>query len=137
MISRFSSLLAVLFIVILLAACNEVDDPDPDLYGTSWCVLDINGEPLPAEIEITAIFSDETLGGEAPCNTYTSEYSQDGYQIKIESPIMAQLYCEEENVMEIEEAFNSALVSVRKFDLEDDYLLMKDEGNRVLLQLGK
>ncbi len=137
MISRFSPLLAVLLIVILLAACNAVDDPDPDLDGTSWYVLEINGEPIPAEIEITVIFSDETLGGEAPCNIYTSEYSQDGNKINIESPIMTQLYCEEENVMEVEEAFTSALVSVRKLDLEDDYLLMKDEGDRVLLQLGK
>jgi len=39
--------------------------------------------------------------------------------------------------MEIEEASTSALVSVRKVDLEDDYLLMEDEDDRVLLKIGK
>jgi len=88
MISKFNPLLAALLMLILLAACNAVDDPDPDLHGTSWYVLEIIDESLPTDIEITAVFSDETVGGEAPCNIYTSEYSQDGSQIKIESPIM-------------------------------------------------
>ena len=134
---RLSLLLMVLMLALFLAACNSVDAPDPNLDGTSWYVLEINGEPLPEGIEITANFTDETIGGEAPCNIYTAEYSQDGNRVSIGAPLMTQMYCDEENVMETEEAFTTALVSVRQLELEDNNLLMQDEDGEVILLLGK
>lgn len=134
---RLSLLLMVLILALFLTACNTVDAPDPNLDGTSWYVLEINGEPLPEGIEITANFTDETIGGEAPCNIYTAEYSQDGNQVSIGAPLMTQMYCDEENVMETEEAFTTALVSVRQLELEGNNLLMQDEDGEVILLLGK
>ncbi len=124
-----------LLLAVFLSACNAAEAPDPNLENTSWNVVKINGEPLPEGIEITAIFTDETIGGNAPCNVYTADYSQDGSQINIDAPIMTQIYCDEENVMETEEAFTQALVSVRQVKLEGNNLLMLDDRETVALLL--
>jgi len=137
MILRLSLLLLVLMLALFLVACGTVDAPDPNLDGTSWHVLEINGEPLPEGIEITANFTDETIGGEAPCNIYTAEYSHDGNQISIDAPLMTQMYCDEDNVMETEKAFTTALVSVRQLELEGNNLLMQDGDGEIILLLGK
>ncbi len=137
MMTRLKFILAVFLLAVLLAACNTVDAPDPNLEDTSWQVAEINGEPLPEGIEITAHFTDETVGGQAPCNVYTAEYKQDGAQIDVDDPIMTQLYCEEENVMDTEEAFTRALTSARRVELEGDNLLMLDDSDAVLLLLNR
>jgi len=137
MITGSKLLLVVLVSGLLLAACNAAEAPDPNLDGTSWYVLEIRGEPLPGGIEITAIFTDETVGGEAPCNIYTAEYTQDGSQIKIDDPVMTQIYCDQENVMETERAFTRALDSARQVDLEGDNLLMQDGRGEIVLLLER
>jgi len=135
--ARFWPLMLILLLAGLLLSCDTLATPDPDLDDTNWYVMEIYGKPLPEGIEITANFTDETVGGEAPCNVYTAEYSQDGSQINIDSPIMTQLYCEEEKVMETEEAFTGALQAVRQVELEEDNLYMLDGGGEVALLLVK
>ncbi len=135
--ARLWPLVMVLLLAGLLTSCNAVEAPDPDLENTSWHVLEINGSPLPEGIEITANFTDDVVGGEAPCNVYSAEYSQDGSQINIDAPIMTQMYCEEGNVMETEEAFTRALVAARQIALEGDNLFMQDADGKVVLLLER
>ncbi len=135
--TRLWPLVAALLLTVILAGCNAAGAPDPDLEDTSWYVLEINGSPVPENIEITAIFTDEVISGEAPCNVYTAEYTQDGSRINIDSPIMTQIYCEEENVMETEEAFTRALDTVRQVELDGDNLLMQDADGEVVLLLER
>ncbi len=137
MISKLSLFLAILILAVFLAACNAADPPDPNLEGTNWFVVEISGDVLPEEIEITANFTDETIGGEAPCNVYAADYTQDGSQISIGDPIMTQIYCDEENVMETEDAYMQALDSVRQVELDEGNLLMKDDDDEVVLMLER
>ena len=49
-----------------------------DLDGTSWTLLEIDGEELaPAEAEVTLSFQDGQVSGSGDCNDYTASFSLD------------------------------------------------------------
>lgn len=135
--ARFIVLFSLLIVIALLASCEVATEPDPDLDGTSWIVIEINGNPVPEGIAISAHFTDGVIGGEAPCNVYSAEYTQSGSEMNIDPPIMTQMYCDEENVMETEEGFTRALDSVKQVELEGDLLFMQDAGGDVVLLLER
>lgn len=135
--NRFIILFSLLIALAFLASCEVATEPDPDLDGTSWIVIEINGNPVPEGIMITSHFADGVIGGEAPCNVYSAEYTQSGSEMSIDPPIMTQMYCDEENVMETEEGFTLALDKVRQVELEGGLLFMQDAGGDVILLLER
>ncbi|MCB0166914.1 MAG: META domain-containing protein [Anaerolineae bacterium] len=90
-----------------------------DLNGTSWRLVDFNfdQQPVPADVDITANFSEGQLSGFAGCNNYTTSIATEGEfaQSLVISPIAATLMACPEPGMSLETQYLAALQSVSQW----------------------
>jgi heat shock protein HslJ len=146
---RVSTIL-LLVSVLLLSACAAVQDilpetgptPDPEpapaLEMTSWNLVSY-GEPgsetqIIEGTEVTLEFQDTTqaagLGG---CNSFGAQYQATNGDISFTEIISTLIACEEEGVMEQEDAYFQALENAEEYELMDGELrIWYDQGQRVL-----
>jgi heat shock protein HslJ len=121
-----------------LAACSAPGAPVLDLKGTSWQVIEINGEAVPASAEVTANFSPEgQVNGKAACNRYFADYTQNGSALTFGMVGMTKMMCAEEGLMETEAAFAQALATVARFEEAGDQLRLLAASGQVVLVLGQ
>ncbi len=126
----------VFMMAVFLAACEVPDQPDLNLEGTSWQVSEIMGRSVNDDLDVSANFDNGTISGNAPCNVYSADYTQDDDELIIGIPIMTQILCEE-NIMEAESAFTEALSLVSNFEIDGDNLLLFDETGKTVLLLER
>jgi heat shock protein HslJ len=106
------------------------------LAGTSWDVIAHNngkGGVVSVIIgtEITADFrEDGQLTGSAGCNNYVAEYKTEGDKIEISSAVATtRKACQEEGVMEQENAYLAALETADTYKVEGATMEMRtDDG---------
>ena len=94
------------------------------LTGTLWTLNAVDGEPIPEELTITAIFAPEIaeepdrVAGNAGCNDYTAGYEVEGDQLTIETPAATRKFCE--TGMDEETAFLTAFEGQHTFEIIGD-----------------
>ncbi len=103
------------------------------LTGTLWTLNAVDGEPIPEEITITAIFDPEVedqpgrVAGSAGCNDYAAVYRLDGDNLQIETPAATRKFCE--TGMDEEAAFLAAIEGQHTFEIIGDTMdLVTDAG---------
>lgn len=109
-----------------------------DLEGENWVVeeLTIEGNlttPL-AGTELTAVFDDGSLGGNAGCNSFFAEYQADGDSIAIGPAGSTMAFCSApEGIMDQEMLYLTLLGAAEAFSLDEDQLTLSS-GGEVLLR---
>lgn len=108
-----------------------------DLEGEDWVVeeLTIDGTsaaPL-AGTELTALFEDGSVGGNAGCNSFFAEYQVDGDSIVIGPAGSTMAFCSApEGTMDQELAYLTLLGMADSFSRDGDQLTLSSDGTVVL-----
>ena len=103
------------------------------LQGTSWVLTEAAtpGEEELGEAGITADFFDEQMSGQAPVNSYFTEYVVEGESVEF-GEIGATLMAGSAKAMAAETVYFELLGSVTTFEVAADTLLLKADGAEVL-----
>jgi heat shock protein HslJ len=100
----------------------------------SWTLSAVDGNPVPATVEVTAIFDAAgTVSGSGGCNQYNGTYTLDGDSIQIGGLAATRMACEDD-VMAIEDAYLSALEAAATWSVSDGSLTLADAGSQHTLE---
>jgi heat shock protein HslJ len=142
-------LLVSLMLASLLAACSADSrsfrhSASPDLVGTEWTLVSLDGGSLIADTEITLSIQEAYLGGTMTCNNYGGGPDSGAYAASGESglaiaqlAVTVQLCSEPEGIMEQEAAYIEALHAAATYRVAGDRLEIVDAGGstRLVFQL--
>lgn len=136
---RFRFAVGVLVVTLLLAAvagCGAGGGADP-LADSTWKLV-AWGDPtvLPAEVEITAQFSEGQIAGNAGVNSYFGAYTVNGEGLTT-GELGRTLMAGPEPAMRAEDTYLSLLAEVRSYDLAGDMLMLNDADDNALLQFER
>jgi len=130
--SRYPVLLLTLLALFFLTACGGSGGEAPDLDGTEWGLVEMNGEAIPEAVEITIAFSEGQISGQSACNRYFAGYTQEGATLTFDQAGSSNMYCE--GLMDYEADYLLALGGFKSFEQSGDNLkLMDQDGNTVLI----
>ena len=124
--------LAVSLMVSMLAACGSRDEVNLD--GTEWALTLLNGSSPIEGVSFTLVFSEGQVSGKSGCNSYFSDYTQDGESLSIlvlGSTLMACV--EPAGLMDQEAEFQGVLANVDSFEVEGDQLRLETPDGLFLL----
>lgn len=150
-LKRYLALVLVGTVLLLEAACVPQAAPTPStgettptnpvpetggeqgdpLAGTRWRLVSLGAveTPTAGETEVTLEFDAAgRASGQGGCNSFGAGYTVDGDSISFEPVAATLINCEDEQVMQQEAAYFSALESAARFVLEDDRLTIETEG---------
>ena len=108
------------------SADEDLDPVSPgDLNGTNWrLVAFAREEPVPSEVEITAVFEASQLSGSAGCNRYFAGLEPNAGIGPAFSPIGTTRMACSEPLMEAEARYLSLLQRVERFGMQAGKLLL-------------
>lgn len=102
------------------------------LEGTLWTLAAAGGEPIPAELSITALFEPGeegeagTVAGSSGCNNYSASFQVEETTLAISTPIMTRKACE--TGMDEEAAYLAAIEGENTFQIIGDNLDVQTES---------
>lgn len=105
-----------------------------DLEGTSWVVVELDGELLVADTEITITFEDGQISGSGGCNTYGADYVAGDESLVVKQGYITEMGCADpEGVMEQEQRYVEALIDAASYRLDagSNRLEIVDESGQV------
>jgi heat shock protein HslJ len=112
----------------------------PDLAGTEWTLVSLNGGPLLAETEIDLYFEETYLGGEMTCNGYGGSPDRGGYRAtkggEISTGMLAMTVeaCPTpKGVLEQEAAYVEALRAATRYRVVEGSLEIEDAAGAIKL----
>lgn len=112
-------------------AAEESAEGNP-LQGTAWVLTEAGpGEDKLGEAGITADFFDEQMSGQAPVNSYFTEYVVEGESLEF-GEIGATRMAGSTAMMAAESAYFGLLESVTTFEFAPDKLILMADGAEVL-----
>ena len=119
----------ILITSMAMTACKSTP---VDLEGTNWKVIEINGETILENSEITMEFNDGQIAGNASCNNYFAAYTLEGETLSFGPAGVTRMFCD--GVMDQESLFLSNLDQVESFSLDGELLTLNlgDMGSIVL-----
>lgn len=105
------------------------------LADTTWTVSSLNGEPV-AERAPTIEFNGDRISGSGGCNRYFGGYEVTGAEtIVIRGVGATEMACEPTEIMAREQAYFTALQSVRSYRRDGDRLTLSAvAGPAIVLQ---
>jgi heat shock protein HslJ len=122
----------VLLAALALAGCAITSrDATTDLPGTSWVVVDIDGDAPVGETPPTIAFDDQgSVTGTGGCNTFSGEVSIEGSDLTFGPLASTQMACEGD-VSDQEQAFFTALQGVTGYTIDNEgrLVLEGDDGS--------
>ena len=122
-----------LVLTLTLAACgNPVSVPD--LKGTSWLLVEINGQPVLDGSDPTLVFENDRAGGNGSCNTFGGDYTAEKGKLTFGSIFSTLMYCE--GVMDQETAYLAALEEAAGYHVKDGNLQILNADGQVTLTLA-
>ena len=129
--SSFKNLLVLVMIAsFVLAACQPKTSASLD--GTSWILVELNGQPALSNTTVTLNLNGETITGNDGCNHFGGTYSSEGDSFKVNDDLMGTLMACEETIMTQAGEFNNALRETSKYTISDDRLHLLDENGNSL-----
>ncbi|MGD2078395.1 MAG: META domain-containing protein, partial [Chloroflexota bacterium] len=109
------------------------------LENVLWQALVLNGQPVPPEVEISALFNpgDEanagTIGGSSGCNSYSAGYEIDTNLLTISGPIaMTRALCPDETLSNLESSYVAALETAKSYDILGNQLVIRTGGGDII-----
>jgi heat shock protein HslJ len=129
---KIHKILFVLTLVLTLAltACGA-SAKAPELNGTAWNLLAINGQPVVENSNSTLVFEAESAGGNGSCNSFGGEYQSKGGNLTFGPMMSTMMYCEE--VMDQESAYLAALAESATYEVRDGNLIIFNEKGQEIL----
>ncbi len=118
-----------------LSACGStrpIESP-PSIRGTSWTLIQINGQPVVENSLPTLSIEENAVGGNASCNSFGGDFSQDGEKVRIGPLFSTMMACLEPGYMEQETAYLQALEASTGFRMESGELTLVNEEGEALL----
>ncbi len=121
-------------------ASVTVGSPEPPagnpLIGTSWRLLTLNGAPVLAGSEITAVFGDAAnISGTGGCNNYTGSYSVNGNSLLVQNISSSQQSCvSPDGVMPQERSYINVLGSSSGFEIAGNQLTIRGTQGTLVYQ---
>jgi len=135
---KLFTMFVILILTPVLAACAASGGSVLDLKGTNWQVIEINGEIISEEMDVTASFGDDgRIAGKAACNQYFADYTQDGANLTFGMVGMTKMMCSDSGLMETEAAFSQALVSVVRLEGDINQVRLLDSSGKTMLVLAQ
>ena len=132
---KYPALLLTLFALFFLTACGGSGGEAPDLDGTEWGLVEMNGEAIPEDVEITIAFSEGQISGQSACNRYFAGYTQEGATLTFDQAGSSNMYCE--GLMDFETEYLQTLSEIKSFEQSSDKLMMKDQSGAAILVFSK
>jgi len=109
------------------------------LENVIWQALVLNGQAIPPEVEITALFNpgddanSGTVGGRAACNNYSTGYETDGDLLTIASPMaLTRAMCPDETLANLESSYLAALETAESYDILGDQMVIRTAGGDII-----
>jgi heat shock protein HslJ len=140
--------LAVGLVLTSLAACGaDADDSrsatastsgGTALEGTPWVLMAATTDaPLPAGVEVTALFEQGKVTGTSGCNRYVANYEVKGNELTVDTGQSAgTLMTCGPAAAAVEQAYLQRLGQVASYSIDSDKLVLSDSGNKALLTYG-
>lgn len=124
----------VLIVIGLVAACGAgtgASGDGPELEGTVWDLVEMNGASVGAQGVATLDFVEGEASGIAFCNRFFGPYEQDDQSLSFGPLATTRMACPN---MEPERDYMAALESVASAEIEDERLiLMNAKKNPILV----
>lgn len=118
---------------LLLAACG-VFEGDTSLEGTSWSLVEVNGQPVLAGSAPTLVFEADRAGGNGSCNTFGGEYKAENGKLSFGPIFSTLMYCED--FMDQESAYFAALEEASGYQIRGGKLQILNAEGQVTLTLA-
>jgi heat shock protein HslJ len=129
-----SSLITVITLVVLAAACADDDGPageDGTLEGVTWVLQRGSVDELlagaPADARVDLSLEGGEASGTSGCNQYGGSYEVDGSTITFGPLRSTEMACEPA-LMDLESAYLGALASVGEYELGPGRLELRGDG---------
>jgi len=123
--------LALLFVALLLVGCGNRAS---GLLGTTWRLIEIDGQAPLAGAEVTLQFEPDAVSGSTGCNHYYGEYKAGSNELAFGMLGQTEMAClEPEGLMAQERAYLDALSRAEQFTVADDQLRILCKGGDVLV----
>ncbi len=132
---KYPALLLTLFALFFLTGCGGSSGQAPDLDGTEWGLVEMNGEAIPEDVEINIAFSEGQISGQSACNRYFAGYTQEGTTLTFDQAGSSNMYCE--GLMDLEADYLQVLSEVKSFELSGDTMTMKNQSGAAILVFSK
>jgi heat shock protein HslJ len=119
-----------LVLTLSLAACGN-PAITPELNGTSWSLVEINGQPVLEDSNPTLVFEADSAGGHGSCNGFGGDYDAKDGNLTFGAIFSTMMYCED--TMDQEIAYLAALQDAAGYQVKDGNLLILNEDGLVTL----
>jgi len=135
---KFQQIFAVLaLLAMIVSACSSFSG-QPDLNGTSWVLIQIQGSPVTSTSVPTLIFADGKVSGNASCNSFGGTYQRSwGDSLKFEQLMSTLMACVDPSAMAQEGAYLAVLAQVAKYRVDNNHLYLYDQAGQLLAEFGK
>lgn len=133
---RLITLFAVTALLAVTVGAGVVAEQLPELAGSEWRLMELDGEPLSDDVEVLLRFNDEAVAGQAPVNRFFGSYELADQQLTF-SRMGATRMAGPEHLMQLETKFMAALEAVRCYCLADGELQMQDEAGATRLVFAR
>jgi heat shock protein HslJ len=115
----------LLLTILLLSACGSGSKETPNLDGTSWTMVEINGKKALPTTEVWISFDGDIVGGKGGCNHYGGEVKMNSNgNIEFGMLAMTEMACMPEDIMQQETEFFQTLNEVRTYHVSSGILFM-------------
>lgn len=133
--SRLVFLLAIALFALTLAACGSTESPE--LEGTIWALLTLNGDPVVGDVPLTAEFAiDNQMSGNTGCNAFSGVYDVNGENISITPTTMTRAACPIDESSQQETDYLNALSSATTFEIRGSTLELRDGSGDLVAEFN-
>ena len=128
-------LLAVLLVAGSLSACAITSrEATTDLPGTSWALVEIDGEAPAADPPPTLTFNEDgTVTGSAGCNTFNGSVAIEGSSLEFGPLATTRMACADPVIGEQETAILLAMEATTGYTIDDEGRLVLTGGDAELV----
>ena len=107
----------------------------PGLEGTSWELIQLQGQQVTTGRIPTLVFKDGKVSGNASCNSFGGSYERGlGDTLKFGSMMSTLMACLDPAQMEREGVYLGVLAQVAKYRVEGGHLYLYDQGGNLLAE---
>ena len=111
--------------LVEVAALEKGELTVGDLKGVTWRLTHFDrDQPVPDDIDITAVFEEERVAGKSACNRYFGGIQGEGAQDIAIGPLAGTRMACAESLMSAEDRYQSALAAVTRFTFHFGRLAM-------------
>jgi putative lipoprotein len=135
--SAWHALTAGSLLAILVLSCSSTGSPSPsdlDIRGIEWRAVSIAGHPpVPNHIP-TIKFEGARAGGSAGCNSYGADVTISGGTITVGPVMQTEMACAEQQAMDVESMFTSALAAAQTVEVKDGRLVLTGPKGQLIFE---